>query len=89
MGRLSSKDKGRLARLQLRVAARILYSAQPKLRADDVTYEEFQATFVTAFKDKHTDHYHYARVQNASQEKNESTQSIFRPSRETVSTDCP
>jgi len=27
---------------------------------------------VDRFKDKHTDHYHYARVQNASQEKNES-----------------
>jgi hypothetical protein len=72
MGRLSSKDKVRLARLKLRGAARTFYSAQSKLRADDVTYEEFRATFVTRFKEKHTDQYHYARVQNASQEKNES-----------------
>jgi hypothetical protein len=69
MGRLCSKDKVRLARLKLRGAARIFYSAQPLLRADDITYEEFQNTFVNRLKDKHTDQYHYASVQNASQEK--------------------
>jgi hypothetical protein len=42
------------------------------LKADDVSYEDFRNAFVGRFKDKHTDHYHYARVQNASQEKNES-----------------
>ena len=72
MGRLSSKDKIRLARLKLRGAARVFYSAQPQLRADDVTYEEFRTAFVNRFKDKHTDQYHYARMQNTSQEKNES-----------------
>ena len=72
MGRLSSKDKIRLARLKLGGAARVFYSAQPQLRADDVTYEEFRTAFVNRFKDKHTDQYHYARMQNASQEKNES-----------------
>ena len=71
MGRLSSKDKVRLARLKLRGAARVFYSAQPQLRADDVTYEEFRTAFVNRFKHKHTDQYHYARMQNASQEKNE------------------
>jgi hypothetical protein len=72
MGRLSSKDKVRLARLKLRGAARIFYLAQPRLRADDITYEEFRAVFMNRFKDTHTDQYHYARVQNTSQEKNES-----------------
>jgi hypothetical protein len=43
MGRLSSKDKIRLARLKLRGAASVFYSAQPQLKADDVTYEEFRA----------------------------------------------
>jgi len=71
MGRLSSKDKIRLARLKLKGAARVFYSAQPQLQADDVTYEEFKTAFVNRFKDKHTNHYHYARVQNASQEKDE------------------
>jgi hypothetical protein len=72
MGRLSSKHKGRLARLKLRGAARVFYSAQPQLKADDISYEDFRTAFVNWFKDKHTDQYHYATVQNASQEKNES-----------------
>ena len=41
MGRLTSKDKVRLARLKLRGVARSFYSAQPQLKADDATYEEF------------------------------------------------
>jgi len=36
-GGLSSKDKVQLARLKLRGAARMFYSAQPQLRADDIT----------------------------------------------------
>jgi hypothetical protein len=72
MGRLTSKDKVRLVRLKLRGAARTFYSAQPQLKADDVTYEEFRTVFVNRFKDKHTDQYNYARLQNAVQEKNES-----------------
>jgi hypothetical protein len=72
MGGLSLKDKVRLAKLKLRGVARMFYSAQPQLRAEDVTYAEFKAAFLTRFKDKHTDQYHYARVQTASQEKNES-----------------
>jgi hypothetical protein len=72
MGRLSLKDKVRLARLKLRGTGRACYSALPQLKADDVTYEAFQATFVKWFKDKHRDQYNYARLQNASQEKNES-----------------
>jgi hypothetical protein len=62
MGRLSSKDKFRLARLKLSGAARVFYSAQPRMRVDDILYEEFQATFVYRFRDKHIDQYHYARV---------------------------
>jgi hypothetical protein len=72
VGKLSSKDKIRLARLKLRGAVRGFYSAEQRLRADDITYEEFRAAIVNRFKNKHTDQYHYARVQNASQERNES-----------------
>jgi len=52
----------------------MFHSAQPQLRADDISYEDFRIAFMNRFKDKHTDHYHYARVQNASQEKNESSE---------------
>jgi len=77
MGRLSSKDKVRLTRLKLKGAARVFYSAQPQLKADDVKYEEFRTTFVRRFKDKHTDQYPYARVKNASEEKNESPETFL------------
>jgi len=72
MGRLSSKDKVHLVKLKLKGPARAFYSAQPQLRADDVTFADFRTAFVNRFTDKHTDQYHYARVQNASQEKGES-----------------
>jgi len=72
LGKLTAKDKVRLAKLKLRGAARLFYSAQPELRADDITFENFRTAFINRFQDKHTDQYHYARVQNASQEKNES-----------------
>ena len=71
LGKLSAKDKVRSAKLKLRGAAGLFYSAQPELRADDL-YENFCAAFITRFQDKHTDQYNYARVQNASQERNES-----------------
>jgi hypothetical protein len=72
IGRLSTKDKFHLDRLKLRGIAKSFYSAQPELRADDVTYAAFRTAFVNRFKDKLTDQYHYTRVQNASQEKSES-----------------
>jgi hypothetical protein len=72
MGRLSSKDKVRLARLKLRGIAKSFYSVQAHLKAEDITYEEFQAAFVNRFKDKQTDQYNYTRLQSASQGKDES-----------------
>ena len=72
MGKLTAKDKVNLARLKLRGIAKSFYSAQPELKADDVTYAAFRTAFLKRFKDKHTDQYNYTRVQNASQEKNES-----------------
>ena len=72
MGRLTAKDKVHLVKLKLRGTARAFYSAQAQLRADDVTHAVLRTAFVNRFKDKHTDQYHYNRVQNASQEKGES-----------------
>jgi hypothetical protein len=68
MGRLSPKDKVRLARLKLRGAARICYSAQPQLKADYISYDDFRTAFVGRFKDKHADHCH-ARVKNVPKRK--------------------
>ena len=68
MGRLSAEDKVRLARLKLRGAARTFYSTQPQLKVDDVTYEVFKTAFISRFKERHTDQYNYARLQNAVQE---------------------
>ena len=58
--------------LKLRSVATAFYPIQPRLTADGVTYEECQAAFLNRSQDKHTDPCHYARVQNASQEKDES-----------------
>jgi hypothetical protein len=77
MGRLTSKDKVRLARLKLRGVARAFYSAQPQLKGDDVTYDDFRKAFVNQFKDKHTDQYNYARVQNAVGDKNEGPEAFL------------
>ena len=74
MRRLNSKEKVRLPRIKLTGAARLFYSSQPQLRAEDISYDEFRTAFVNRFQDMHTDHYQYARVQNASQEKNESSE---------------
>jgi hypothetical protein len=72
MGRLTAKDKVHLAKLKLRGPAKLFYTAQSDLRADDVTYTNFRTAFVNRFKDKHTDQYNCSRLQTASQEKNES-----------------
>jgi hypothetical protein len=72
MGRLSAKDKVRLARLKLRGVAKSFYSTQPELKGDDIEYVDFKTAFVQRFKEKQTDQYNYTRLQNASQEKDES-----------------
>jgi hypothetical protein len=45
MGKLTAKDKVHLARLKLRGIAKSFYSAQPELKADDVTYAAFRTAF--------------------------------------------
>jgi hypothetical protein len=72
MGRLSAKDKLRLARLKLKGVAKAFYSTQPELKGDEIEYADFRAMFVQRFKDKQTDQYDYTRLQNASQMKDES-----------------
>jgi hypothetical protein len=72
MGNFSAKDKVRLARLKLKGSARSFYATQMQLQADDISYEEFRTAFVNRFRDKQPDQYNYTRLQNASQEKNES-----------------
>jgi hypothetical protein len=72
MGRLSTKDKLRLARLKIRGTAKSFYSTQLELKGDDVEYADFKAAFIQIFKDKQTDQYNYTRLQNASQERDDS-----------------
>jgi hypothetical protein len=42
------------------------------LKGDDVEYADFKAAIVQRFNDKQTDQYNYTRLQNASQERDES-----------------
>jgi hypothetical protein len=74
---------GGTVRLKLRRVAKAFYSAQSHLKDEDISYEdisyeEFQAAFVNRFRDKQTDQYHYARLRNASQDKNESPEMYFK-----------
>jgi hypothetical protein len=61
-----------LARLKLRRVAKAFYSAQSHLKGEDMSDEEFQPAFVNRFKDNQTDQYHYERLLNLFQDKNES-----------------
>ena len=76
MGRLTAKDKVHLAKLKLKGAARLFYTAQAELRADDVTYAAFRTALINRFSDKYTDHYNYSKVQTASQEKKRESRSV-------------
>jgi hypothetical protein len=55
MGRLSAKDKLRLARLKIRGTAKSFYSTQIELKSDDIEYADFKAAFIQRFEDKQTD----------------------------------
>jgi hypothetical protein len=46
MGRLNSEYKAHLARPGLKGVARVFYLAQPRMKADDIYFEEFQVAFV-------------------------------------------
>jgi hypothetical protein len=50
MGRLSTKDKLRLARLKLRGVAKNFYSTQSDLKGDDVEYADFKAVLYRGLK---------------------------------------
>jgi len=50
MGHSSSKDKVRIARLKLKGPAKLFYLAQPQLKADDISFEEFRAAFKKGLK---------------------------------------
>jgi hypothetical protein len=50
MGRLSIKDKLRLARLKLRGVAKSFYSTQPELKGDDVEYADLKAVLCRDLK---------------------------------------
>lgn len=54
MGKLSDKDKVRIARLKLKGPAKLVYSTQPRLKAEDVDFGVFQAAFIERFKPKQT-----------------------------------
>jgi hypothetical protein len=62
LGRLSAKDKLRLARLRLRGIAKAFYFTQPELKGDEIEYDDFKAAFIQRFKDKQTDQYNYTRL---------------------------
>ena len=82
MCRLTAKDKVHLIKPKLRGIAKLFYLAQPGLKADDMVYGVLRTAFMNRFRHKHTDQYHYIRVQTASQEEDESPEMFLgRPRR--------
>jgi hypothetical protein len=77
LGKLSMKDKVRMARLKMRGPARIFYSTQPRLKAEGIDFAEFQTTFIERFRSKQTDQLNYVRLQNSPQEKDESPEAYL------------
>jgi hypothetical protein len=49
LGRLSSKDKVRIARLKLRGPAKLFYSTQPRLQENYIDFVEFRTAFIERF----------------------------------------
>jgi hypothetical protein len=48
-----------------------------ELKSDDIEYADFKAAFIQRFKDKQTDQYNYTKLQNASQERDDSPETYL------------
>jgi hypothetical protein len=77
LGKLSMKDKVRMAKLELRGPARLFYSTQPTLKAEGVDSAEFQTAFIERSRVKQTYQFNYFRLRKSPQEKDESPETYL------------
>jgi hypothetical protein len=68
IGCWEQSDKIRIAILKLTGAAKLFYNGCPELHTEDVTWDKFK----DAFKDAHSDQFHFMQLQTVRQKKNES-----------------
>ena len=71
IARWDGTDCLRIATLRFTDPARAFYMSRNELQAEDATWEGFQSAFRNRFKDAHTDHYHFLKLQTAKQGKTE------------------
>ena len=74
IGKWSENDCREIAVLRLQDPAKSFYNSNLELHAEGVTWEAFKFAFRDRLKDVRTDQYHFTRLQNARQQKNESPQ---------------
>jgi hypothetical protein len=74
IGRWEAKDTLEIAALKLEGSARTFYQGCADLHTRDASWDTFKEAFRRRYRDVHTDHYHYARLQMARQGRNESPQ---------------
>ena len=68
--RLEGPDQIEIAILKLAGSARTFYQGCPELH-EGLTWQKFKEAFRKIYKDVHTDHFHFMKLQTARQEKNE------------------
>ena len=74
MGRWQDRDNFEIAVLKLTDSAKMFYEGCAELHAQDASWKTFKRVFRQRYRDVHNDQYHYIRLQNAKQGKNESSQ---------------
>jgi hypothetical protein len=74
IGRWDEGDCLQVAALRLQDPAKMFYNAHPELHPPNATWEGFKIALGERFRDVHTDQFHFSKLQNARQEKNEGPQ---------------
>ena len=71
IGRWEGQDQIEIAILKLAGSARMFYQRCPELHEEGLTWQKFKEAFRKRYKDVHTDHFHFMKLQTARQAKNE------------------
>jgi hypothetical protein len=71
IGRWEDPDRIKIEVLKRAGSARIFYQGCPELHAEGLTWQKFKEAFRKRYKDVHTAHFHFMKLQTARQAKNE------------------
>jgi len=77
IGNWSEADRKHICARKLTDAARAFYSATPELRDPAITWQDFNARFLSRFRDVRTIQYHFRQLYIARQRKGETAQEFL------------